>query len=256
MSDEWVELVDDAWQLELQELAKSGRTYQAFTEEWYAADKRIHHGAFGSVRWALSRRDHDRGTARAAKVMDRSNSDYYARWAAEVYAHRKVSGHQNIVELFDIYFTSHVAGYDKAKLVLIQQLCERDDLYKHMQYYYNVSMIDTRYWMQDLLRALAHVHAHGIIHRDVKPSNCCLYFALGRRKLLKLTDFGWAALLRRKVTVTGTEEVTDPGTGRGFKSKKLNRGVTTFRYVAPDVIKREQYNWVADVWSGGVIYGK
>ena len=177
MSDEWVELVDDAWQLELQELANSGRTYQAFTEEWFIGNKKISHGCFGRVFWVCSKRVTDSGTARAAKVMDRGNSDYNARWAAEVYTHKKVSGHQNIVELFEIYFTNY-APQDKARVVLIQRLCERDNLFKHLMHYYDLSFEDMRAWMQDLLSALAHVHLQEIIHRDVKPSNCAFYLQL------------------------------------------------------------------------------
>ena len=242
MSDEWVELVDDAWQLELKELENSGRTHQAFTEEWHTGNKRINHGGFASVRWVLSRRDHDCGTARAAKVMSsRDSSDYYARWAAEVYTHKKVSGHQDIVELLEIYFTSH-APQDKARVVLIQRLCERDDLFKHLMYYYDLSFEDMCAWMQDLLSALAHTHLQEIIHRDIKPSNCGFLFAAGQRKLLQLMDFGSSAILRRKDTSTGTEEVTDPGTGRVLRTRELRQDVTTYRYAAPEVMNREQYN--------------
>ena len=54
-----------------------------------------------------------------------------------------------------------------------------------------------RRMMRQLAAALAHVHSHGIIHRDVKPANCLIFLAaevhgetLG--PALVLADFGMA----------------------------------------------------------------
>ena len=105
--------------------------------------------------------------------------------------------------------------------------------------------------MKDLCSALAHIHANDIIHRDIKPSNCLLYHAAGQRKFLKVTDFGSSALLTKedtdpktRVSVSGTERVL---------TRQLRQDLTTYRYAAPEMIKRESYNFVADVWSAGVI---
>lgn len=55
-------------------------------------------------------------------------------------------------------------------------------------------------WIADLADALAHAHRHGVIHRDVKPSN----ILLDAEGQLRLTDFG---LARRDVADgTATEE--------------------------------------------------
>ena len=43
--------------------------------------------------------------------------------------------------------------------------------------------------MGGLLRALAYVHSHGIIHRDVKPAN---FLFDRRRRQFALVDFGLA----------------------------------------------------------------
>jgi serine/threonine-protein kinase len=53
---------------------------------------------------------------------------------------------------------------------------------------------ETLSWMESAARALAHAHAEGVIHRDVKPSN--LFVAETRDgKRVKVLDFGLAKIL-------------------------------------------------------------
>jgi serine/threonine protein kinase len=83
---------------------------------------------------------------------------------------------------------------------------------------------------RSLLSALAHAHAHGVLHRDVKPENVML--ARGRTVLI---DFGLAAL-RDEAALTGS------GLVLGSPS-----------YIAPERLQGHAYDARADLYSVGVI---
>lgn len=55
-------------------------------------------------------------------------------------------------------------------------------------------------WMLDVLSALAVAHAHGVVHRDVKPGN----ILLDEQGHIRLADFGVALLGERRRTQHGT----------------------------------------------------
>jgi serine/threonine protein kinase len=79
--------------------------------------------------------------------------------------------------------------------------------------------------------ALAHVHARGLVHRDVKPANVLL----GKDGSVKLTDFGIARLVdAAKVTSTGLM-------------------VGTASYLAPEQVAGEPVGPPADVYALGLV---
>ncbi|CAH8514570.1 unnamed protein product [Schistosoma rodhaini] len=83
---------------------------------------------------------------------------------------------------------------------------------------------------RDVLRALAFLHDHGIIHRDIK-SDSILLSINGR---VKLSDFGFCARVSpdqpRRRSLVGTPY-----------------------WMSPEVISRLPYNTSVDVWSMGVL---
>lgn len=80
----------------------------------------------------------------------------------------------------------------------------------------------------DVIEGLQEAHRCGVIHRDVKPSNCFLD-ADGR---VKVGDFGLAKAF------VSSEELTRTG---GF--------LGTILYAAPEQIRNDQVNHLADVYS-------
>lgn len=64
-----------------------------------------------------------------------------------------------------------------------------------------------RRWVEDLLDALAHAHAHGVLHLDLKPRNVLLRPS----GTATLTDFGIAALIEDHTTTrAGTPGYMSP----------------------------------------------
>ncbi|XP_026128948.1 mitogen-activated protein kinase kinase kinase 1 isoform X2 [Carassius auratus] len=88
-------------------------------------------------------------------------------------------------------------------------------------------------YTEQLLRGLAYLHENQIIHRDIKGANL-LIDSTGQR--LRIADFGAAARLASK------------GTGAGeFQGQLLG----TIAFMAPEVLRGQQYGRSCDVWSVG-----
>jgi serine/threonine-protein kinase len=84
-------------------------------------------------------------------------------------------------------------------------------------------------YMEQLLGALAAIHALGILHRDVKPSN----LVIRRDGVAKLTDFGIARL-----APTGTTGILAPGTGA---------------YMAPEQVLGEPLDGRSDLYAAATV---
>ena len=85
-----------------------------------------------------------------------------------------------------------------------------------------------------ILDALAYAHAHGVVHRDVKPSNIMLAEGHGGIHA-KLLDFG-LALVKEEETLTAQGDV--PG---------------TLAYISPERLRGAKGGPPADVWAIGVL---
>eukprot|EP01091_Cochliopodium_minus_P008331 TRINITY_DN186_c0_g1_i3.p1 TRINITY_DN186_c0_g1~~TRINITY_DN186_c0_g1_i3.p1 ORF type:complete len:716 (+),score=252.79 TRINITY_DN186_c0_g1_i3:90-2237(+) len=83
---------------------------------------------------------------------------------------------------------------------------------------------------KDTLRGLAYIHSSYRIHRDIKSDN----ILLNEKGEIKIADFGYAAQISK-------ERV------------KRNTIVGTPYWMAPELIKGEDYNQKVDVWSTGIM---
>ncbi|MBL8917843.1 MAG: serine/threonine protein kinase [Myxococcaceae bacterium] len=86
--------------------------------------------------------------------------------------------------------------------------------------------------MLQLSEALAYIHGHGLIHRDLKPTNVMV----DEDRTVRLMDFGLAKYLADDSAVTAD-----------------GRLVGTFRYMAPEQVLGEQLDARTDLYGLGVI---
>jgi len=86
-------------------------------------------------------------------------------------------------------------------------------------------------WAKDTVKALSYMHSKGILHRDIKSKN--LLLDDGAKKI-KLCDFGFARRFedkfKRRMTICGTD-----------------------CWMAPEIVMGMEYDWMADVYSLGVV---
>lgn len=94
---------------------------------------------------------------------------------------------------------------------------------------------------RQIVGALAEAHAHGIIHRDIKPRNIMVTPAGN----IKVLDFGLAKTLRPKSLEALEDSVSK------FSEAGLVPG--TIRYMSPEQLRNERLDYRSDIFSVGTV---
>lgn len=187
----------------------------------YRLQQRLGHGGMAAV-WL----GHDDVLDRpvAIKVMSdtiSSDPDFLARFRREARVAAGLSHHPNLVEVYDYSEASErpylvmefVPGRDLGSLITREGRIDREEL------------------ARELLGAVAHIHAAGIVHRDIKPHNILLQ----DERTAKLIDFG-IALPPDATALTQTGMI-----------------LATRRYAAPEVMAGRRASVRSDLYSCGVV---
>jgi len=98
-------------------------------------------------------------------------------------------------------------------------------------------------WANSIARALSFLHncTQPIIHRDLKPLN----LLLTKSQELKVTDFGISKLMRPRAPGQSSSAL-EPDCS-------MSGGIGTWRYMAPEVVRYEQYTDRVDIYSFALI---
>jgi serine/threonine-protein kinase len=193
----------------------------------------------GSMGFVYEVEDITSGRLGALKVLlpeVAQNPEIAARLAREGKAMSLLS-HPNIVALLDAGTLSDGTPF------IITELAGGASLRSVM----DAGPIDQRRALsivRQMLDALEHAHAHGIIHRDVKPDNVVVAAdELTGEDVVKVLDFGVAKLVDDTRKLLGEAKLTQAGFEL-FGSP---------HYVAPEVVVGGTVDMRADVYSTGAV---
>uniref|UniRef100_A0A673I7L4 non-specific serine/threonine protein kinase n=1 Tax=Sinocyclocheilus rhinocerous TaxID=307959 RepID=A0A673I7L4_9TELE len=174
------------------------------------------------------------GQLAAIKVMD-VTEDEEEEIKLEINMLKKYSHHRNIATYYGAFIKKSPPGHDD-QLWLVMEFCGAGSITDLVKNTKGNTLKEEwiAYISREILRGLAHLHAHHVIHRDIKGQNVLLT----ENAEVKLVDFGVSAQLDRTV-------------GR------RNTFIGTPYWMAPEVIACDEnpdatYDYRSDLWSCGI----
>jgi serine/threonine-protein kinase len=189
----------------------------------YTLEQHLGSGGMASVWLATDERLHRPVAVKLMADFLADDEQWLRRFRREARAAASLS-HPNIVKVFDF-------GVEDARPYIVMAHIPGGSLKERLA---EGAPPPAAGLARELLGALAHVHAAGIVHRDVKPGNILLDDE-GRSHL---TDFG-IARPQDATTVTQTGVV-----------------LGTARYLAPEVAAGEPATERSDLYSAGCVLGE
>lgn len=150
----------------------------------------------------------------AASILDRFKREAQAAGSLQ---------HPNIVGVYEY-------GEDEECAWIVMELVEGRSLRDHLLDGWRPDLSRLPAILEQLLEALDYSHAHGVVHRDVKPANVLI----SNMGVAKISDFGIARIERSHLTQAG--ELL----GTPF-------------YMAPEQYEGQDIDERTDIYSAGVI---
>jgi len=154
------------------------------------------------------------------------DAEFHARFLREARAAGGLS-HPNIVVVHDV---GEIEGRPYMAMELVDGVPLADQLDKGKP----LSIRDAVLVGLQLARALDYAHAHGIVHRDIKPGNILL---LADGRTVKVTDFGIAHM----------------DDGAGPQHTQVGAVMGTPQYMSPEQTRGEKLDGRSDLFSAGIV---
>ena len=210
--------------------------------ERYEVQQRLGSGAFGEVRMGLDKTCGRSVALKYVRIMGASKSSRAQGLGLpravfrELEALRQLNENPFVVGLLDVF-------PDETNLCLVLEYHPSDlsevVRQRHEAQKGYLPACHVKAYAHMLLSALAYIHSHRIIHRDVKPSNVLL----SRNGTVKLADFGLARVIDTVAAVGGAGD--------------LSHQVATRWYRPPELLfASRSYSFSADIWSAGAVIGE
>mmetsp|Transcript_3226 Transcript_3226/g.5291 ORF Transcript_3226/g.5291 Transcript_3226/m.5291 type:complete len:540 (-) Transcript_3226:171-1790(-) len=133
--------------------------------------------------------------------------------------------HAHITPLIDFFD-------EKDCYFIVMELMSGGDLFDRIGKKKAYSEADARDLSLKMLKAMAYCHAKDIAHCDMKPKNLLLV-SDDNDSYIKIADFGFAA--------------------RVHQPKSLTKQCGTPFFVSPEILMRQSYDQMSDLWSCGCI---
>ena len=151
------------------------------------------------------------------------NKDFIRRFKNESKA-IAILRHPNIVKVYDVSFG------DKIQYIVMEYI-DGITLKEYINHQHNIKWQEAIHFTAQILKALEHAHAKGIVHRDIKPQNIILL----KDGTIKVTDFGIARFSRNETRTMSA------------------MAIGSVHYIAPEQVRGEVTDEKADIYSVGVI---
>ncbi|AYU77762.1 mitogen-activated protein kinase kinase 3, putative [Leishmania donovani] len=202
--------------------AKSGGSSDTVdVESRYVLMEKIGAGSYGDV-WSATRRTGTKDIYAVKRIDKRQAGTKGLRSVMGEVETMSLLSHPNIVKLEETY-------QDEACLSIVMEYLPGGSL-QHRIDRQNVSELETRRFITQLLMAVEYIHEKGIVHRDLKPSNCLLS---QNDLVVKISDFGLSVFAGNKQCLT-----TCCG---------------TLHFMAPEILLEKNYGKPVDMWAMGVM---
>jgi serine/threonine protein kinase len=186
---------------------------------------RIGSGGMGEV---YSGRDAALDRNVAIKVLPPTLSRYeecVRRFHVEASAIAKIT-HPNIIPVYSV-------GHEQDWHYFVMPLIEGGSLADRLANHEPISLHEAVSILEQSLQGLAAAHAHGLVHRDIKPGNILLDSRTGR---VLLADFGLVRILDQSTQLTASGVI-----------------LGTLDYIAPEQARGKPADVRADLYSLGVV---
>jgi tRNA A-37 threonylcarbamoyl transferase component Bud32 len=178
----------------------------------YRDVERIARGAMGDIYRAT---DSTLGRIVAVKVLAEpyvGDEPARKRFAREARAAARLSGDPSTVTIYDV-------GEAAERPYIVMEYMDGGSLEQRLADGAQLPPAQAVRWLEQVARALDHAHAHGVVHRDVKPGN----LLIDSEGNVNVADFGiasaaWMTSLTTAGTVLGTAGYLSPEQAAGERA--------------------------------------